>query len=105
MKEIKNASQLEQLKKGDKPVLIDFYADWCGPCQTMLPIVDELADKYNGELEIVKVNIDKQQQLAREFGVRSIPSLFILQNGEIKEHMVGLQAKGVLDSKLSSYAA
>ncbi len=105
MKEIKSASELEQLKKGDKPLLIDFYADWCGPCQTMLPIVDELADKYNGEVEIVKVNVDNQRELAREFGVRSIPSLFFVENGEIKEHLVGLQPKGALDTKLSAYAA
>ena len=105
MKEITSASELEQLKNGDKPILIDFYADWCGPCQTMLPIVDELSDKYDGEVEIVKVNIDNQRELAREFGVPSIPSLFFIEKGEIKEHLVGLQPKGVLDSKLSAYAA
>lgn len=105
MKEINSASQLEQLKNGEKPLLIDFYADWCGPCQTMLPIVDELSQKYDGEVEIVKINIDKQRELAREFGVRSIPSLFFIEKGQIKEHLVGLQTKGLLDSKLGSYAA
>ena len=105
MKEIQNASELEQLKKGNKPVLVDFYADWCGPCQTLLPIVSELADKYEGEVEVVKVNIDRQRELARDFGVRNIPALFFIENGEIKERMVGLQPKSVLDSKLSTYAA
>ncbi|XOV67368.1 MAG: thioredoxin [Fluviicola sp.] len=105
MKEINSASELEQLKKGGKPVLIDFYADWCGPCQTMLPIVDELANKYNGDIEVVKVNIDNHREIAREFGVRNIPSLFFIENGEIKEHLVGLQPKAVLDLKLQSYAA
>lgn len=105
MKEIQSASELKQLRNGDMPILIDFYADWCGPCQTMLPIVDELADKYQGQVEIVKVNIDTQRALAHEFGVRSIPSLFLIENGEIKEHLVGLQPKGVLDKKLGAYAA
>ena len=105
MKEIKSASELEQLTKGNKPVLIDFYADWCGPCQTMLPIVDELADKYSKDVEVVKVNIDSQRELASQFGVRSIPSLFFIEKGEIKEHLVGLQSKGLLDSKLQSDAA
>jgi len=105
MKEIQNASELEQLKNGNKPVLLDFYADWCGPCQTLLPIVSELADKYEGEVEVVKVNIDRQRELARDFGVRNIPALFFIENGEIKERLVGLQPKSVLDSKLSTYAA
>lgn len=105
MKEIQNASELEQLKNGNKPVLLDFYADWCGPCQTLLPIVGELADKYEGEVEVVKVNIDRHQDLARDFRVRNIPALFFLENGEIKERLIGLQTKSVLDSKLSAYAA
>lgn len=105
MKEIQNAQELEQLKKGNKPVLLDFYADWCGPCQTLLPIVTELADKYEGEVEVVKVNIDRQRELAREFGVRNIPALFFLKDGEIQERLIGLQPKSVLDSKLNAYAA
>lgn len=105
MKEIQNAQELEQLKKGNKPVLLDFYADWCGPCQTLLPIVSDLADKYDGEVEVVKVNIDRQRELAQEFGVRNIPALFFLENGEVKERLIGLQQKSVLDKKLSAYAA
>ncbi len=105
MKEIQNASELEQLRKGNKPVLLDFYADWCGPCQTLLPIVSDLANKYRGEVEIVKVNIDRQRELARDFGVRNIPALFFIENGEVKERLIGLQSKGVLESKLNAYAA
>lgn len=105
MKEIQNTSELEQLIKGDKPILIDFYADWCGPCQTLLPIVDELADKYKDDVEIVKVNVDHQKELALKYNVRNIPALFFVDKGEIKDRLVGLQTKGTLDNIIQGLAA
>ena len=76
----------------DKPVLIDFYADWCGPCRMVGPIVEEIADEHP-EYKVCKVNVDEEQELAAEFGVMSIPSLFVLKNGEIANKTMGAQPK------------
>ena len=103
MREIKNREEYQKIINGDKPVMLDFYADWCGPCRALLPIVEKLADKHHDDFVIAKVNVDQNQELAQEFGVRSIPALFILENGMIKDQMMGLQSESVLDQKLHSY--
>jgi thioredoxin len=90
------------LLKQNKPVLLDFYADWCGPCQTLLPIIEQLADKYQDEVIIAKVNVDVYTELASKFKVRSIPTLFFLKNGEIKETLNGLQQRSVLERKIEA---
>ncbi|CAM1345417.1 thioredoxin [Tenacibaculum amylolyticum] len=81
-------------------VLIDFYADWCGPCQTLLPTVEKLAKEYEGEVTIKKVNVDQNQQLAAAFGVRSIPTLVQLTDGKEIGRIVGLVTEKDLRSKL-----
>lgn len=81
-------------------VLIDFYADWCGPCQTLLPTVEKLAKEYEGEVTIKKVNVDENQQLAAAFGVRSIPTLVQLTDGKEIGRIVGLVTEKDLRSKL-----
>ena len=87
----------EEVKKSDKPVLVDFYADWCGPCQMQGPIVEKLA-KENDSFKVGKVNVDEQQELAREYGVMSIPTLMVVKNGEITYKETGvLQENAILD--------
>lgn len=103
MKEIKNAADYQALVNQDNPVLLDFYADWCGPCKALLPTVEKLADQYKGEVEIAKVNVDTNRDLAQEFGVRSIPALFFVQNGKIQERLVGFQTAAVLNNKIQSH--
>lgn len=103
MREIKNVSEFQAIAAQNKPVLLDFYADWCGPCKVQLPIVEELADKYNEDFIIAKVNVDHVGELAQEFGVRSIPSLFFLQGGEVKEKLVGIQTAATLEKKIEAY--
>ena len=103
MKTIKDVATYQELAKGNKPVLLDFYADWCGPCQMQLPIVSKLADKYEGDFEIAKVNVDENSELAQMFGVRSIPTLTFLQGGELKERLVGLQTAASLEEKIQGY--
>ncbi len=103
MREIKSVNEFQQLAAQDKPVLLDFYADWCGPCQVLLPIVEGLATKHEDDVIIAKVNVDTVGELAQQFGVRSIPSLFFLQDGEIKEKLVGLQTAAALEKKIEQY--
>jgi thioredoxin 1 len=83
----------QQVLKSATPVLVDFWAEWCGPCKAIAPILDELADEYAGRVRIGKVNIDEFQNLAGEYGVRAIPTLLLFQNGEVAEQIVGLRSK------------
>ncbi|WP_299526645.1 thioredoxin [uncultured Lutibacter sp.] len=84
----------------DKPILLDFYADWCGPCQSLLPTVEKLAKEYDGNIEIQKVNVDKNSELSSKFGVRSIPALFFLKKGEVVDTLNGVVPEKVLIEKL-----
>src|SRR5580704_15353939 len=83
----------KEVLKSITPVLVDFWAEWCGPCKAIAPILDELADEYAGRVRIGKVNIDEFQNLAGEYGVRAIPTLLLFQNGEVAEQIVGLRSK------------
>ncbi|MBR5285803.1 MAG: thioredoxin [Clostridia bacterium] len=87
-----NKSNFEEVKNSDKPVLIDFYADWCGPCRMVSPLVDQIAEE-NDEYLVCKVNVDEEGELASEFGVSSIPMLVVLKNGEIAAQSVGARPK------------
>jgi thioredoxin len=103
MREINSKSELTEILNGNTPILLDFYADWCGPCQTQLPIVDSLAEKHKEDFVIAKINIDKNQELAHEFQVRSIPALYFIKDKQVKEKLIGLQTSQVLDTKIHQY--
>ncbi len=104
MKEIQNVHDYQEIIEGDKPVLLDFYADWCGPCQALLPIVESLAVKHASDFVIAKVNVDKHPELAQKFSVRSIPALFFIKDGAVKENLNGLRTTKELEEKIQQYA-
>lgn len=83
-------------------VLVDFWAPWCGPCRMLSPVIEELAEDFEGKAKICKVNTDEAQDLATKFGVRSIPTLLFIKDGEIKAQMIGAQSKQVIADKISS---
>ncbi len=102
MKAIENVQEFQKVIDQDKPVLLDFYADWCGPCQALLPTVERLADKYKDDFIVRKINVDKNPSLAQQFKVRSIPALFILKDKKIMEKLVGMQSEQQLDKVIQA---
>ncbi len=92
----------DEVIKSDKPVLIDFWAVWCGPCKMIAPIVEELAEEYEGKVKIGKLDVDENQQVSIRFGVRSIPTLLIFKNGKVADTIIGAVPKVQIVQKLKA---
>ena len=90
----------QEVLQSEKPVIVDFWADWCGPCHAVSPVLDRIVEERNGELKLVKVNIDEEQGLAQRFGVASIPTMILFKGGEPAAAAIGAQPKGLLEKNL-----
>lgn len=92
----------EEVMNSDKPVLIDFWAEWCGPCRMIAPIVEELSNEFDGKLKVGKLDVDQNQQTAIKFGVRSIPTVLLFKDGEVKDTIIGAVPKSIFSDKIKA---
>ena len=92
----------ESLKNGDKPLVIDFWATWCGPCRMVAPIISKLSEKYAGQIVVGKCDVEENEDMAVEFGIRNIPTILCFKGGVIANKMVGAQSEAKLDEMIQS---
>ncbi len=98
--ELTESNFSQEVLKSEKPVLIDFWAEWCGPCKMIAPVVEELAKEYDGKLKVGKLDVDHNQSVATQYGIRSIPTLLVFKGGKVVDQIVGAVPKKILTEKV-----
>lgn len=89
-----------EVLNADKKVLVDFWAEWCGPCRMVAPVVEDIAEEYGDQIKVAKLNVDENQNTASQYGIMSIPTMLVVENGKVKDKLVGYMPKDKLTSKL-----
>ena len=92
----------ESLKNGEQPLVVDFWATWCGPCRMVGPVISELAEQYDGKITVGKCDVEENEELAVEFGIRNIPTILFFKNGQVVDKLVGAQPKAKIEEKFQS---
>ena len=101
--EVTDSNFQNEVLRSDKPVLLDFWAEWCGPCKMISPLVEELATEYDGKLKVGKVDVDSNQQTSMQYGIRSIPTLLIFKRGKVVDQLIGAVPKKMLAEKIAKH--
>ena len=99
---VSSAEFKKEVLESEIPVLVDFYADWCGPCKMMSPIIEEIAENLNGKVKIAKLNVDEEADLAIEYEVSSIPTFLLIKNGQVVTNIIGMRDKKYLEEKITN---
>jgi thioredoxin 1 len=103
--EISDQSFKDEVLSSNEPVLVDVWAEWCGPCRSLTPVVEELSEEFKGKVKVTKIDIDANQEISVEYGIRNIPTLLFFKNGEVVDKVVGVQPKEKLAEKMQSLLA
>lgn len=102
-KAVTDASFQEDVLNSDRPVIVDFWAEWCGPCRMVGPVLDQIADEHAESVDVVKLNVDENPETAGKYGITSIPAIYVFQNGEVAKTSVGAKPKAVLEKEFADF--
>ncbi|QUX29183.1 thioredoxin [Nocardiopsis akebiae] len=103
VKQVTDATFKEEVLSSDKPVLVDFWADWCGPCKQMAPVLDKLAEEHGDKIEVVKINTDQNPETPRSYNVLSLPTMNLYKDGEVVKQIIGAKPKRLLEKELAEF--
>ncbi|TXK18927.1 thioredoxin [Homoserinibacter sp. GY 40078] len=102
-KEVTDASFADDVLASDKPIMVDFWAEWCGPCRAVSPILDKIAEEHAEKLSIVKLNVDDNPETAMKYGITSIPAMYVFKDGEVVKRVIGAKPKPALEADLADF--